>query len=463
MRAVGLELPDGDRDDAAGEHRRVDLVRHHRAVEMFVQASLLAGSSRSANATTERGGVQFAAVDPNPGKEVAILPRSRTAIVVGAGIFGLTSALELRERGYAVTLLDPGPVPHPLAASTDISKVVRIEYGADETYTRLAEEAREGWLAWNRNLFSTPLYHETGATFLSREPMMPGGYEYENFQMLTARGHAPERLTPSDIRQRFPAWNTERYVDGYFNPKAGFVESGKVVATLAECACARGVDLRAGAEVSAVNVHSGEVHTTTGETRAADVVVLAVGAWTPVLLPELAGVMRPTGQPVFHLRPADPERFSPPRFVVFGADSSRTGWYGFPAHPDSGVVKIANHGPGWPVHPTRDPRTVPDAYAQRLRTFLAKTFPELADAPLVSTRCCLYCDTPDEHFWITRHPDNPALTVAAGDSGHAFKFAPVLGRLIADAVEGKSNAISDRFAWRTFSEGMVGQEASRAR
>ena len=74
---------------------------------------------------------------------------SRTAIVVGGGIFGLTSALELRNRGYAVTLLDAGPIPHPLAASTDISKVVRIEYGADEAYTCLAEDAREGWLSWN--------------------------------------------------------------------------------------------------------------------------------------------------------------------------------------------------------------------------------------------------------------------------------------------------------------------------
>jgi glycine/D-amino acid oxidase-like deaminating enzyme len=64
---------------------------------------------------------------------------STTAIVVGAGIFGLTSALELRNRGYAVTLLDAGPVPHPLAASSDISKVVRIEYGADEAYMALAD------------------------------------------------------------------------------------------------------------------------------------------------------------------------------------------------------------------------------------------------------------------------------------------------------------------------------------
>ena len=89
---------------------------------------------------------------------------------------------------------------------------------------------------------------------------------------------------------------------------------------------------------------------------------------------------------MFHLRARRPGAFSPPRFVVFGADSSRTGWYGFPAHPDTGVVKIANHGPGRPVDPEHDPRDVDRLFTTRLRMFLADTFPELADAPLVFTR-----------------------------------------------------------------------------
>lgn len=392
--------------------------------------------------------------------------QSRSVIVVGGGIFGLTAALELRARGYTVTLLEAGSIPRPLAASTDISKVVRIEYGADELYTRLAEEARDGWLAWNRDLFAGPLYHETGATFLTRQPMAAGGYEYENFRLLTARGHAPRRLSAADIRQRFPAWNTEVYIDGYFTAKAGYVESGKVVSRLADLARSRGIAVRLGAEAAAVDTSpgaGGRVRLRSGEMLVADAVVVAAGAWTPLLLPELAEVMRPVGQPVFHLRPADPARFSPPHFVVFGADSSRTGWYGFPAHPDTGVVKIANHGPGHPVHPRDDPRTVSRSDEARLRRFLAETFPALADAPLVLGRRCLYCDTPDEHFWIARHPANPALCVAAGDSGHAFKFAPVLGRLIADAAEARQTMASQRFAWRDFAPGASGQEASRAR
>src|SRR5436190_2146905 len=72
-----------------------------------------------------------------------------TVVIAGSGIYGLTAALELRQRGHAVLLLDPGPLPHPLAASTDISKVIRMEYGADEDYMAAMEVALDRWRAWN--------------------------------------------------------------------------------------------------------------------------------------------------------------------------------------------------------------------------------------------------------------------------------------------------------------------------
>jgi glycine/D-amino acid oxidase-like deaminating enzyme len=69
----------------------------------------------------------------------------------------------------------------------------------------------------------------------------------------------------------------------------------------------------------------------------------------------------------------------------------------------------------------------------------------------------------DEHFWIAQHPSRPGLTVAAGGSGHAFKFAPVLGSIIADAVEGRQNPILQKFRWRILSPDTVGEEATRYR
>lgn len=128
-------------------------------------------------------------------------------VVVGAGIFGLSAALELTARGYSVLVVDPGPVPHPLASSTDISKVIRMEYGSDEIYMALAEEARRGWLSWNERWIRQsrqPLYHETGVLMMALGEMQPGGFEYESFRLLESRGHAPERLAAGRLAARFP-------------------------------------------------------------------------------------------------------------------------------------------------------------------------------------------------------------------------------------------------------------------
>src|SRR5688500_11740099 len=106
------------------------------------------------------------------------------ALVIGGGIFGVTAALELRTRGLAVTLADPGPLPHPLAESTDISKVIRCDYGSDEDYTLLGERALAGWRRWNTT-WPTRRFHETGVAFLARAPLQPGGFEHDSYALLS--------------------------------------------------------------------------------------------------------------------------------------------------------------------------------------------------------------------------------------------------------------------------------------
>jgi glycine/D-amino acid oxidase-like deaminating enzyme len=383
-------------------------------------------------------------------------------LIVGAGIFGITAALELNERGYTTAVIDPGPIPHPLAASTDISKVVRLEYGPDVDYTQMMEEALPGWEAWNQTLGET-IFHQTGTTMLTRQPMAPGGFEYESYHLLQARDHAPERLGSDDIARRFPAWKPGAFVDGYYHAGGGFAQSGRVVELLAERAKQQGITLHLGQTVSELlgeNQVTG-VRTQEGSTYHAGQTIIAAGSWTPFLLPELQPVMKVTGHPVFHLKPDDPTLFTPPYFTVFGADISNSGWYGFPLHPQKGVVKVANHGVGQILDPTLDERAVTDTDIRHLRNFLGDTFPALKEASIVYTRRCLYCDTLDEHLWIDRHPEKEGLLVAAGGSGHGFKFGPILGTLIADAAESNANRWLPKFRWRSFAEGVQGQEASR--
>ncbi len=382
--------------------------------------------------------------------------------IAGGGIFGVTAALELASRGHAITVFDPGPIPHPLAESTDISKVVRMDYGADADYTALGEASLDGWRRWNRE-WERPLFHETGVTFLSRTPMAPGSFEHESYRLLLERGHPLERLDASQIVARFPAYAPGALVDGYFNPRGGWAESARVVETLAETARALGVAFEP-RHVSSV-VPDGLLvqrdidrprHMSKVDLHRADLVIVCAGAWVARLVRELAPSITANGQPVFHLRPDDPSLFAAERFPVFGADISRTGYYGFPATAD-GIVKIANHGAGIRIA-VSDSDTPVDEAAQRvvhpgheaaLRVFLAETFPALASAPVVHDRLCVYADTIDGHFWIAPHPERPKVVVATGGSGHAFKFAPVLGALIADIALGEPQPFAHKFRWRS--------------
>jgi glycine/D-amino acid oxidase-like deaminating enzyme len=373
------------------------------------------------------------------------------AIVVGGGIFGVTAARALRARNHDVTLIDPAPLgtPHPLAESTDISKVVRMDYGADADYTELGEHSLALW----RN---EPLFHETGVTFLSKVPL--SGFERDSYEMLTSRGHHLERLDANAIANRFPAWRRGAYVDGYFNAQGGWAASGAVVASWNARARSEGVTVRSGEVTSLTDEGDGVV--LDGETLDADLVIVAAGSWVPLLIPELAPALRAVGQPVFHLRPRDPSPFEARHFPVFGADISRTGYYGFPVNAD-GIVKIANHGTGTLIPPGDDGRVTNAEQEAALRDMLRDTFPALVDAPIVFRRLCVYCDTADENFWIARDPQRPSLTVATGGSGHAFKFAPVLGDIIADIALGTPHPLAHKFRWRADHTTPLGTEAAR--
>src|SRR5437762_688766 len=234
-------------------------------------------------------------------------------IVVGAGINGVTAAIELKKRGHHAILIDPGPLPHPLAASTDISKAVRAAYGADEDYVELAERSIKLWRKWNEE-FGIDLYHEIGVIFVRCREMKPGDFEYESFKVLQQRGHNIERMNSAQLWKRFPAWNPQLFRDGVLEVEAGYAESGRVVATLIQHAESIGVELRSATRFAHLDEHDRGIEgivLDNGERITGDRVVMAAGAWTPYLLPFTKKFFRASGQPVFHLKPSQPDLFAP--------------------------------------------------------------------------------------------------------------------------------------------------------
>ncbi len=385
--------------------------------------------------------------------------RPRT-LVLGAGCFGLAAALELCARGHAVTVLEAGPIPAPRAASSDVSKLVRADYGADRWYAERALDAMAAWRSWNAR-FDRPLYHETGLLVLRRGSLAPESFEAHSAATLSRLGCPLEPLEPHVLTRRHPAWRPAEPCHGYRNPWGGWVESGEVIRAWAAAAARAGASLRPHTEVVAIEPPA-NVRTRDGSRLSADYVVVALGAHTARLLPALADQLRPIAQPVVHLRPSEPHTLRPPHFLPWAFDIARTGWYGFPATA-AGVVKIGHHGAGSPVDPAAyDDTALPAGHLERLRAFLEQVLPELADAPVAATRICLYCDTPEGDFRIAALAHAPRVTVAAGGSGHAFKFAPLVGAWIADALEGQANPALERFRWRTPPDAPTAREAARS-
>ena len=160
--------------------------------------------------------------------------RNTDFIVVGAGIFGLTVALELVERGHSVTLLNEESIPSAGAASNDISKIVRMEYGSDELYMDMARQCMETWREWN-DKFDKTLYHESGFLILSRTPMEgpQAAFEWSSYRNLLKRGLQPERLDAQTISSTYPFFAKDVFVDGFYHARGGYANASETLISLA--------------------------------------------------------------------------------------------------------------------------------------------------------------------------------------------------------------------------------------
>ena len=429
-------------------------------------------------------------------KRKEVMEEKKSVIVVGCGIFGVSSAIELKKRGYEVKMIDREAVPHQEASSTDISKIVRLDYGSDELLTELMEKSIEGWRKMNKE-FGDEIYHENGLLVLSSRKMEKGSFEYESLEMMGKRGvtdffsrqkkqtlfisktkkwlkkHKVRKLGNEELKKEFPAWREGKFMESYLNPQSGWVESGKAVALLLQKALEMDIHLIISSVTALIfSEQNNKVRGVTledGTSLDSDYVVLSAGPWSPSLLPSLKRVLRPTAQTVFHFEiPKELKHsFSHPNFTAYTCDIQQTGFYGFPAHPFDGRLKVGHHAVG---NVMEDPTTTKIInYGDRVRKekeklfreFLKDNLPSMAEAPVIGYRTCLYCDSYDGNFFICRHPAHENLIISTGGSGHGFKFGPMLGILAADSLEGKSNKFAQRFEWREPSEKFIQGDESR--
>ena len=166
----------------------------------------------------------------------------------------------------------------------------------------------------------------------------------------------------------------------------------------------------------------------------AERLVIAAGAWAGQLVERLAPVASPERQVLAWFQPLRPERFALGSFPAFIIDTGAGICYGFPLHGDAGFKMALHHHLGQTVDPDSLDRTVSAEDEQVLRSLVARYFPDAA-GPTLLTKVCMYTNTPDRHFILDRHPDYPQVALAAGFSGHGFKFCSVVGEIMADLTE----------------------------
>ncbi len=353
-------------------------------------------------------------------------------IVVGFGTMGAAAAYELAGRGVRVLGLDRFAPPHDRGAHAGGSRIVRMAYMEGPAYVPLVKAALGRWRELEAATGDS-LLEQTGGLMLGRlDSFAVGG------ALATARAQTlPHELLDADeVRRRFPMFVPADDEVGLFEAIAGLLRPEAAIATLLREARARGADLRPGIAVRGWQAGPGgvTVHTDEGDELHADRLVLAPGAWAPDLV-RLSIPLRVQRRVQHYWRGADPDLFEKGRLPVwiwsYGPGETA---YGLPAV--DGRVKAALHHGSEPVDPDRGAAPARVDEVDEMRDWLATRIPSLAAGGWLGSKPCIYTLTPDEHFVIGRHPEHAEVVIACGFSGHGFKFAPVVGEILADLTLG---------------------------
>jgi monomeric sarcosine oxidase len=358
--------------------------------------------------------------------------------VVGAGLLGSATAWALGARGVPALLLEQFGLGHARGSSHGATRIFRLSH-PDPGYVRMAVLASAVWARLAAGA-DEELVVTTGG--LDAGPAAEGCAS-----ALAECGVGHSWLAADQVSAAFPGIAVRPGERMLFQPDSGVCLAGRAVAALQRLARRDGVQVREQTPVLAIEPHGDHVvlHTAAGEIRAG-VAVVTAGAWTQGMLAgAVAQVPRltPTLQQVRYFAPRGG---SGPWPTLIEWPDARPCWYVVPMAGGAPGVKVAAHVPG----PAIDPRTGPfteiaPALEEEAVSYVRERLPGLEPAAL-GPETCLYTMTADEDFVLDR--DGPVV-VGGGCSGHAFKFGPLLGEMLADLALGAEPAIArERFALR---------------
>lgn len=359
------------------------------------------------------------------------MPASFDVIIAGLGAMGSAAAFHLARRGVRVLGLDRFTPPHAFGSSHGQTRIIREAYFEHPTYVPLVQRAYELWDALAR-AEGTPLFRQTGGLMIG-----PAADVLVRGALRSAETHRLkyELLNAREVRQRFPALRPAAEWVAVHEPRAGILFPEKCVAAHLRQARAAGATLKFGEPVARWEpaARGVRVFTATGEYEAGRLIVSA-GGWVQTLLPDLPLPFTVERQVLFWFGALrHPAAFAPERLPIhlWEHEPGRF-FYGFPDLGDG--VKVAAHHEGEMASPDAINREVKPCEVAAMRALVRRFLPD-ADGPLRSTTVCLYTNTPDGHFLVDWHPRHPQVLVVSACAGHGFKFASVVGEVVADLVQ----------------------------
>ena len=364
---------------------------------------------------------------------------SPDVVVVGAGTFGMWTALYLQRLGARVTVVDAYGAGNSRQTSGGETRGVRTSYGDrphGAQWAGWARRATERWTAWDeegRDRLLPRLFFRTGDLILRESA---NRYFTETRRHWDALGTPYEVLGPDEVAHRWPWIRYDNLGVALYEPGAGVVRARRAIESVARVFEDEGGTIRI--ERAAFGARSGRSLATlqlaSSETLPAQTVVLACGPWFPKVLPELMGrrIRIAMGHVFYFAVPPGDTRFSYPHMPSYGVPGC-TGWPALP--PDHRGFRVRTGGRA-PEDPDQSDRWIAPEHHDRPREILRRHFPDLAGAPINETRACHYEISVDRNFIIDTHPDLDNVWLAGGGSAEAFKFGPVLGDYIAHRVLG---------------------------
>jgi monomeric sarcosine oxidase len=355
--------------------------------------------------------------------------------IVGGGIMGLATARALAGGSKLhVLIIDRYGIGNEYCASNDSSRMFCFANGARERYTQMAIESLRLWKALERES-GKEVFVPSGFLALEGETAKGMKFISQSYETLNRLGLPVELLEEAELRRRFPQF---RAVRGLLDPGGGVLLASRALGVYRSMLRRLGVKVLDGEKVVRLDFSGRpEIETESGRRIRCKKVVLTSGAWSNSLLREGLVRVTPTRQQVVYLRPTRYLRyFRPGRFPVFAVDN----YYGIPIVGAAGV-KVGFHGSPEKVDPDHPRRAVDPEAIMACGSVVHRYVPQLANSEVVSSKVCLYDMTENTNFVIGADPEFRDVVYGYGFSGHGFKFAPLVGRLLTELVLEKPPSI----------------------